>query len=163
MEWVSILALQHLSPRLADAVVQVCVCVYVCMCVRVCACVRVCVCVCVCACVCACVHRQEGCKDAAVHNAAPMTHIACTHVHTQGFVALFYGANWWVKHVPPGTRSWGPYEAKRVPVIDKWAGSRAGGGLVDAIKSGCVRLCGQVRASCGNTLSLSRRAVPVAR
>ena len=72
-----------------------------------------------------------------------------------GFVACFFGARWWVKYAPPGTRSWMPYVSERVPVIDKWAGVRSRGGLVQSIKDGRLVLVGPVTAATGKNLCLS--------
>jgi hypothetical protein len=73
----------------------------------------------------------------------------------EGFVACFFGARWWVPYAPPGTRSWTPYSSQRVPVIDKWAGTRSQGGLVQSIKEGRLLLSGPITAAAGRNLFLS--------
>jgi hypothetical protein len=66
-----------------------------------------------------------------------------------------YAEHRWVKYAPPGTRQWQPFDAQRVPVIDKWAGERIGGGLVDNIKNGTILLTGQIVSARDHHLLIS--------
>jgi len=103
------------------------------------------------------VRRQWGPLSVEWVSLLALQHLPCrlADLCVQGFVACFFGVKWWVDHVPVGTTSWVPYGSMRVPVIDKWAGVRQQGGLVQCIKEGRVQLLGQITGADGHHLLLS--------
>ncbi|EKX44111.1 hypothetical protein GUITHDRAFT_163647 [Guillardia theta CCMP2712] len=73
------------------------------------------------------------------------------------FIVVNFGRAWWTPFFPVGARKWRPFGARRVPIIDKWAG-RQGGGLVDSIKKGALRVHGPLMQARGRHVLVSTRA-----
>eukprot|EP00960_Hanusia_phi_P029708 748118-Hanusia_phi.AAC.1 len=73
------------------------------------------------------------------------------------FIAVNFGRAWWKPFFPPGASQWRPFQSRRVPIIDKWAGRR-GGGLVESIRTGALRVRGPLMQARGRHALVSKEA-----